>query len=262
MWKKGFHSFNMVDISPWPLLGSLSAWVLALGLVSFFWGQGVFLSLFGVCLLSIVSIQWWRDVIREGTYCGLHTSSVCKSLYLGVIMFIASEVMFFFSFFFGFFFVSLSPDVGLYCSWPPMGIEPLSCFSVPLFNTLLLLSSGVSITWAHHAIMSGKLREGIVGLVTTIILGVVFLYVQLKEYFETMFCLMDSVFGSLFFLMTGFHGLHVLVGLLFIIVSAWRMSAFHFSLEHNVGFEVCAWYWHFVDVVWLFLFVVVYWWGG
>nr|YP_010133505.1 cytochrome c oxidase subunit III [Campanulotes compar]AYD72938.1 cytochrome c oxidase subunit III [Campanulotes compar] len=261
--KSGFHPFHVVDLSPWPLVMSLSVFSLVLNLYHFLNLSGSVVWMIESFFSSIlVSALWWRDVIRESTFQGHHSEEVQKGLVLGVLLFICSEVMFFFSFFFGFLFSALCPDIEIGESWPPLGIEPLNFMMVPLMNTLILLSSGVSITWSHHSIMEGDWKNSLFGMVITVFLGFVFSFLQYEEYFSCSFTMADSVYGSFFFLMTGFHGIHVIVGVLFIMVSLFRILVGHFSKSHHFGFEAAAWYWHFVDVVWLFLFVTVYWWGS
>jgi len=164
-------------------------------------------------------------------------------------------------FFWAFFHSSINPTIEI-VQWPPAGIDVIGPWGVPLLNTVILLSSGATVTWAHHAIFTGNFRRTVEGLALTCFLGCFFLYVQLLEYAEAPFTIADSVFGSTFFLTTGFHGFHVLIGTIFLIVCLIRLYKQEFSREHHVGFESAIWYWHFVDVVWLFLFVVVYWWGG
>nr|WAO28624.1 cytochrome c oxidase subunit III [Goniodes dissimilis] len=263
LFKLGFHPFHLVDKSPWPFLMSVSLMEVAINLI----GVMASVSMYSHLVMSVVSCvlvtyQWWRDVIRESTFQGNHTSEVQSGLVLGVLMFISSEVMFFFSFFFGFFSSMLSPDVAIGCSWPPLGIQPLSFMMIPLLNTLLLLSSGVTITWSHHSLVGSSLTQSIWGLSLTLMLGVVFVGLQYIEYEESSFTMADSVFGSFFFMMTGFHGLHVIIGLMMIGVMTVRMLSLHFSPSHHLGFESAAWYWHFVDVVWMLLFISVYWLGS
>ena len=205
---------------------------------------------------------WFRDVVREGTFQGHHTKVVQKGLKMGMILFITSEVMFFFAFFWGFFHSSLAPTVELGSVWPPMGINVLNPWEVPLLNTAILLCSGVTVTWAHHALVAGSRSQALSGLFLTISLGVIFTMLQAFEYLEASFTIADSVYGSCFYMATGFHGFHVLVGTLFLAVCLFRLYNHHFTRQHHLGFEAAAWYWHFVDVVWLFLFVSIYWWGN
>jgi len=205
---------------------------------------------------------WWRDVIREGTFGGHHTKAVQNGLRFGMVLFIVSECLFFFAFFWAFFHSSLSPTIELGCVWPPKGIVTPDPWGIPLLNTVLLLSSGASVTWAHHAILAGNRSQALQSMILTVCFGVIFTAFQAYEYVELPFTISDSVYGSCFFLLTGFHGFHVLVGTLFLIVCTFRILAHHFTRFHHVGFEAAAWYWHFVDVVWLLVFLSVYWWGG
>nr|YP_010698155.1 cytochrome c oxidase subunit III [Brueelia nebulosa]WCF77116.1 cytochrome c oxidase subunit 3 [Brueelia nebulosa] len=257
------HSFHLVDKSPWPLIMSLSVFSLIANFFLWMSMNSTFLFT-SISFASFIMIlfQWMRDIVRESTYQGNHSSEVCSGLYIGIMMFIISEVMFFFSFFFSFFFLALNPDIEIGSKWPPCGIEPLEYYLIPLLNTILLLSSGVSITWSHHSIISSKYSQSIISLVLTVILGVVFMFFQYQEYMESSFSMADSVYGSIFFISTGFHGMHVMVGIGMILVSLKRIVSLHFSKSHHLGFEVASWYWHFVDVVWLFLFISIYWWGS
>nr|YP_010593059.1 cytochrome c oxidase subunit III [Aparapotamon gracilipedum]WAB69726.1 cytochrome c oxidase subunit 3 [Aparapotamon gracilipedum] len=256
------HPYHLVDMSPWPLTGSISALMLTTGLVKWFHQYNMNLLLLSFLATILTMIQWWRDVTREGTYQGLHSSVVMVGLRWGMILFILSEILFFFSFFWAFFHSSLSPSVEIGLYWPPLGIQPFNPFQIPLLNTTILLSSGATVTWAHHAIMEANYSQAIQSLALTIILGIYFTSLQAFEYMEAAFAIADSVFGSTFFVATGFHGLHVIIGTTFLFVCFFRLFNCHFSSNHHLGFEAAAWYWHFVDVVWLFLYIFIYWWGG
>jgi len=251
----------IIDQSPWPILAAIGAIIITTGLVKWFNAYSFYLILLGILCLLIISYQWWRDISRESTFQGLHTSVVLKGLKWGIILFITSEVLFFFSFFWAFFHRRLSPnfEVGLF--WPPTGITPFNPFNVPLLNTLILLSSGVTVTWAHHSLIEGNLSQYINRIILTVILGLYFTALQAYEYLEASFAIADSIYGSTFFVATGFHGLHVLIGTTFLVICLIRGTKLHFSQAHHFGFEAAAWYWHFVDVVWLFLYINVYWWG-
>lgn len=258
------HPFHLVDPSPWPLVTASAAFATTTGAVMYmhgYSGGGAFLT-FGLLFLVLSMAIWWRDVIREGTLEGQHTSIVQLGLRFGMILFIVSEVMFFFAFFWAFFWASLSPTPEIGSVWPPLGIEVLSAWEVPFLNTLILLSSGASVTWAHHAIVAGNRREAILALILTIAFAVVFTGLQLFEYTSASFSISDGIYGSTFFMATGFHGFHVCIGTAFLAVCLVRLIQYHFTKQHHFGFEAAAWYWHFVDVVWLFLFVTIYWWGG
>nr|AVW86089.1 cytochrome c oxidase subunit 3 [Levensteiniella iris] len=254
--------FHLVEYSPWPLTAAIGALLLTSGIAMWFHGYGMLCMTLGFLITILTMIQWWRDVIREGTYMGFHTSLVSKGLRWGMILFIASEVLFFFAFFWAFFQSSLAPTPELGCAWPPTGVYPLNPFAIPLLNTAVLLASGVSVTWAHHALIEGNRKEAIQGLTTTVILGMYFTVLQGMEYWEAPFTIADSVYGSTFFVATGFHGLHVLIGSSFLLVCLIRTSLHQFSSSHHMGFEAAAWYWHFVDVVWIFLYMCIYWWGS
>nr|AJW76348.1 cytochrome c oxidase subunit 3 [Cylindraustralia sp. HS-2014] len=256
------HPFHMVDYSPWPLTGAIGALVMVSGLAKWFHSFSMNLFIIGFIITILTSIQWWRDITREGTFQGLHTSKVTSGLRWGMILFIISEVFFFISFFWAFFNSSLAPNVELGILWPPLGIDPFNPFQIPLLNTAILLSSGVTITWAHHSLMEANHSQCMQSLGLTIILGIYFTILQAYEYIEAPFTIADSVYGSTFFVATGFHGLHVIIGTTFLSVCFIRHTMNHFSQNHHFGFEAAAWYWHFVDVVWLFLFVSIYWWGG
>lgn len=255
------HPFHLVNPSPWPLTSSIGAFLLTSGLVKWFHFFSIDLFLVGAVRIILSIIQWWRDVIRERTFQGLHTNKVQKGLQWGMVLFIVSEVLFFFSFFWAFFHSSLSPGLELGAQWPPSGINPFNPFNIPLLNTAILLGSGATVTWAHHRLLHKEHSEAVYGLSLTVGLGVYFTSLQAFEYIEASFSIADSVYGSTFFVATGFHGLHVIIGSTFLLVCLGRVFIAHFSSEHHFGFEAAAWYWHFVDVVWLFLYISIYWWG-
>lgn len=196
----------------------------------------------GLLVTALTSFQWWRDVSREGALQGLHTLKVIHGLRLGVVLFIVSEVLFFFSFFWAFFHRSLTPAIELGGTWPPTLIHPFNPFQVPLLNTAILLASGVSVTWAHHATTENLHSQAVQGLLLTVILGIYFSALQALEYVEAPFSIADSVYGSTFFVATGFHGLHVIIGTTFLLVCLTRLLLGHFSRAHHVGFEAAIWY--------------------
>ena len=256
------HSYHLVDESPWPLFSATGAFFLTSGLVKWFHaGRPTLLGAAGVVILLIM-YQWWRDVSAEGSLQGIHSSIVELGLRWGIALFIISEIFFFISFFWAFFHRRLAPSVLLGRIWPPQGISPFNPWQVPLLNTLILLGSGVCVTWAHHALIEGAHRSALWGLGLTCLLGGYFTCLQGLEYFEAKFTLRDRVFGAAFFIATGFHGLHVIVGSLFLRVSRLRIAKGKLRAQHHFGLEAAAWYWHFVDVVWLFLFLSLYIWGG
>nr|QLY89616.1 cytochrome c oxidase subunit III [Rachispoda cryptochaeta] len=256
------HPFHLVDYSPWPLTGAIGAMTTVAGMVKWFHQYDISLFTLGNIITILTVYQWWRDVSREGTFQGLHTYQVTIGLRWGMILFIVSEILFFVSFFWAFFHSSLSPAIELGASWPPMGIISFNPFQIPLLNTAILLASGVTVTWAHHSLMENNHSQATQGLFFTVLLGIYFSILQAYEYIEAPFTIADSVYGSTFFMATGFHGFHVLIGTTFLLVCLLRHMNNHFSKNHHFGFEAAAWYWHFVDIVWLFLYVSIYWWGG
>lgn len=256
------HPFHLLNPSPWPLTASIGAFIMALGAVQWFHDRGQKgWMLAGLAIVAVTAFLWWRDVVREARRDHAHTPAVRHGLRLGMALFIASEVMFFAGFFWAFFngALGVNPSVS---QWPPAGIEPLHTWSLPFINTLILLSSGATLTWAHHGVTTGNQRQSVLGLVITVALGILFLSLQMVEYGEATFKFTEGVYPSVFYMATGFHGFHVLVGVCFLIVCTLRAGKGHFTPGQHVGFEAAAWYWHFVDVVWLFLFVWVYWWGN
>ena len=246
------HNFHLVDYSPWPIITAFSVFYMLTGAVLYMHSfvLGTYLLPLGFLFVIASMGVWWRDVIREATFEERHTK------------FIISEIMFFFGFFWAFFHAALAPTVELGSVWPPVGIYAFNPWGVPLFNTLILLLSGATITWVHHSILVSNRIEIFLGFIFTLVLAVAFTSLQVMEYLEASFNISDSVYGSTFYMATGFHGFHVIVGTIFIAVAFWREYHYQFSSELHFGFEASAWYWHFVDVVWLFLFITIYWWGS
>nr|AYQ18950.1 cytochrome c oxidase subunit 3 [Leiochrinini sp. 2 ACP-2013] len=256
------HPFHLVDISPWPLLASLSAMTFMSSLIMLFHMNNTNMMMFSFMNLIIIMYQWWRDVSREASLLGIHTLTVTNGMRWGMILFITSEVLFFVSFFWGFFHNSLSPSIELGMNWPPQGILTFNPIQIPLLNTLILLTSGITVTWAHHSLMENNYNQAKISLIMTVLLGIYFSILQGYEYMESPFTIADSAYGSSFFMSTGFHGIHVIIGTTFLMICLLRHNNNQFSMKHHFGFEAAAWYWHFVDVVWLFLYVSVYWWGS
>ncbi|MBB4633469.1 cytochrome c oxidase subunit 3 [Sphingosinicella soli] len=259
------HDFHILPASPWPIIGAFTSLAMAAGAVGWMhdqaWGGWVFFLGFAGVLFTFYS--WWADVIREANS-GDHTPVVQLHHRYGMILFIASEVMFFVAWFWAYFDAALYPDTGEAVGgvWPPQGIEVLDPFVYPLLNTLILLLSGTTVTWAHHALIHGD-REGLKkGLWLTVILGFIFSCVQAYEYGHAAFGMAGNIYGATFYMATGFHGFHVIVGTIFLLVCLIRTYKGDFTPKHHFGFEAAAWYWHFVDVVWLFLFVAIYVWGS
>nr|UPL65590.1 cytochrome c oxidase subunit III [Leptocoris augur] len=256
------HPYHLVDYSPWPLTGSISAMTLTSGMILWFHKNEMYLFYLGVFITLLTMYQWWRDIVRESTFQGKHTIKVTEGLKLGMILFIISEIFFFISFFWGFFHSSLAPTIEIGMMWPPKGIKVFNPMEIPLLNTMILLCSGITVTWAHHSLMNGMHKETTKALLLTVLLGIYFTILQAYEYMEASFCISDSIYGSSFFMATGFHGIHVIIGTSFLLICLMRHINFHFSKNHHFGFEAAAWYWHFVDVVWLFLYISIYWWGS
>ncbi len=276
------HDYHIIDPSPWPLLSAIGAFVMAMGGIAYMrhLSGGSFkvfgaelanpwLFFVGLLIILFVFASWWGDTIKEA-HEGHHTRVVSLHLRYGMIMFIASEVMFFAAWFWAFFDASLYSGEAIQTAraaytgghWPPQGIEVLDPWHLPLYNTVILLLSGTTVTWAHHALLHND-RSGVVkGLALTVALGILFSFVQGYEYAHAPFAFKDSIYGATFFMATGFHGFHVLVGTIFLAVNLFRALAGHFKPEQHFGFEAAAWYWHFVDVVWLFLFACIYVWGS
>ncbi|WP_312469928.1 MULTISPECIES: cytochrome c oxidase subunit 3 [Brucella] len=276
------HDYHIIAPSPWPFLSSVGAFVLAVGGISWmryinngqlpFFGINLvtpWIFFIGLAIVLYCMYAWWADTIKEG-HEGHHTRVVALHLRYGMIMFIASEVMFFAAWFWAFFDASLFPNEVHQVmraeftggQWPPKGIEVLDPLHLPLYNTVILLLSGTTLTWAHHALLHKDRKGMITGLALTVVLGVLFSFVQAYEYIHAPFEFKDSIYGATFFMATGFHGFHVIVGTIFLLVILFRAMGGDFTPERHFGFEAAAWYWHFVDVVWLFLFFTIYVWGG
>lgn len=245
-------------MSPWPFVTGGSSLLMAASLVVWFKFHSLGFVLLSRGLICLLSFSWWVDVSREGVG-GDYSGVVIDGLKLGILLFIFSEVCFFAAFFWCFFHSSFTPVGELGNNWPPVGVFRFNPFQVPLLNTCILLRRGATVTWAHHILLGG----GEVGLplLFTCILGVYFSFLQGAEYYLSSFAIRDRVYGSVFFIATGFHGIHVLVGTIFLIICFVRLQKKQFSEWNHLGFELAIWYWHFVDVVWLFLFSCIYWWG-
>jgi cytochrome c oxidase subunit 3 len=257
--------YHLVDPSPWPIIGAVAALCTVLGIIfAAHFGNYVMLAIGAVLVLGTMFL-WWRDVLRESRAAGLHTPVVRLGLRYGMVLFIASEVMFFVGFFWAFFHYALYPEhvSGGTGVWPPAGVHTFDPWHLPFLNTMILLLSGTTITWAHHSLIHGNRRDLIRGLALTVVLGLSFTMFQVLEYSDAPFAFSGGgVYPGVFFLATGFHGFHVIVGTTFLLVCFLRANAGQFTPQRHFGFEAAAWYWHFVDVVWLFLFVCIYVWGA
>ena len=257
------HPYHLVDPSPWPALGAASAGILAAGAIMVFANQDRWWFILPGLVLSMTTMFfWWSDVRKEAQVDRAHTPAVQIGLRYGMALFIASEVMFFVAWFWAYFNAALFPTEQMGGIWPPEGVLTFDPWDLPFINTLVLLTSGTTVTWAHHALREGKREQLIAGLWVTIILGVTFTCFQIVEYAEAPFSFRDGIYGSTFYMATGFHGFHVLIGTIFLTVCLVRSYRGDFTPGQHFGFEAAAWYWHFVDVVWLFLFVSIYWWGA
>ena len=274
------HDYHILPPSPWPFMGAFAALAMAAGGIMWMHSQsyGGLIFYLGVSAVLATAYFWWRDVVREA-HAGDHTPVVSLHLRYGMILFIASEIMFFVGWFWAFFDFSLFPapievaggtvtnligqaGAAAAAQWPAKGIEVIDPFAFPLLNTLILLCSGTTVTWAHGALINGD-RDGLKkGLWATILLGLLFSSIQAYEYAHAPFAFKGTNYGASFFMATGFHGFHVLIGTIFLIVCLIRTYKGHFTPRQHFGFEAAAWYWHFVDVVWLFLFCAIYVWGG
>ena len=282
------HDYHLVSPSPWPFVGAVSAFILAIGAVNFMHHQSsaaaraklnlpadpmhmpaVMIMTLGFALVLYTMFMWWRDVIAEA-HAGDHTPVVGLHLRYGMLMFIASEVMFFVAWFWAFFDASLFAGEAKMVArvavtggiWPPKGTTIFDPFHLPLVNTLILLTSGTTVTWAHHALLNNDRKGLINGLIITVLLGLLFTGVQAWEYGHAQFTFTGNIYGSTFFMATGFHGFHVIIGTIFLMVCLYRAWKGDFTPTQHFGFEAAAWYWHFVDVVWLFLFAAVYIWAS
>lgn len=257
------HPFHIVDPSPWPITVSFGAFfrVRGLGLYRHAFTVGFTLLFFGLITVVITASLWWRDIVREATYEGHHTRVVQAGLRAGMVLFIVSEIRLFLAFFWAFFNAAFAPAPQIGAVWPPIGIEVINPWVLPLLNTLLLLTSGASLTWSHAALLGGYRVEARTGLVLTLIFATLFTICQGYEYVHAGFTIADGVYGSTFYRLTGLHGRHVIVGTIFLAVALVRRRRHHYTVGSHVGFECAAWYWHFVDVVWIFLFLAVYTWG-
>ena len=280
------HDYHLVNPSPWPIIGAIGGLTLAVGVIMYFISKKagdpqLWYVLPGLLLVIITMFGWWRDVIKEA-HEGHETPVVQLHLRYGMILFIASEVMFFVAWFWAYFDAALYPDEAITYArtrvlggeWPPIpskeaGVPGLGFFGhtfdpwgLPFVNTLVLLLSGTTVTWAHHAMLHNDRRGLIWGLACTIVLGVLFTALQAYEYAHAGFGFANHIYGSTFFMATGFHGFHVIVGTIFLTVCLFRAMQGHFTPKQHFGFEAAAWYWHFVDVVWLFLFTSIYVWGA
>lgn len=256
-----FNPFHLVNPRPWPILTSLGFMRFALGVVTIVQTFNCLPFLSSILILIFSSYLWGRDIHRESCFEGSHNKEVITGFKVGIIVFILSECFFFLGIFWGYFHLAESPSLEIGGVWPPTGIEPFDPKGIPFLNTVLLVSSGVSVTWSHHAIEKGEFKKRVISLFLTVVLGVTFTLFQLLEYYVARFTFSCSSYSSIYFIGTGFHGLHVLIGRVLLIICLFRFSSLSIRINRSVGFECSVWYWHFVDIVWFCLYLVFYWWG-
>jgi len=254
------HPYHIVDVSPWPILLSISMLSFAFTVVKWLnhLNPIVFVQ---ITLILLIAFQWWRDVIREAK-AGYHTHKVQKGILIGFLLFLISEIMLFSSFFWAFFHSSLAPNIELGVQWPPLGINAVNTWAIPLLGSTVLVASGFILTIAHHALINGNKTLSLWMTGITVIFGLGFIFLQYNEYLFGEVTISDSVYGSVFYMTTGLHAFHVIAGVLFLFVSFIRIFFDHFTTEHHIGYEFAIYYWHLVDVVWLLVFVIFYWWGS
>ena len=258
------HPFHLVSPSPWPIFTSFSLLTLTTSVVLTMQGFDVSQSFLNLGLIGLIASMslWFRDVISESTYQGFHTLAVQRGLNMGIGLFIVSEALFFLAIFWTFFHSALSPNIEMGAKWPPMGVESIIPYELPFLNTVILLSSGFTVTYAHHSVIRGNRSGALYGLVLSVMLAIYFTVLQGVEYTVSSFTISDSTYASCFFFGTGFHGVHVMIGTAFIAVGLWRVLAYHSTDNHHLGLESSLLYWHFVDIVWLLLFLSIYYWGS
>lgn len=257
------HPFHIVDTRPWPLINSFNLFNTVILSLFFFKSPepgNIYLITLRVLALIFTRFLWWRDICREGAYQGHHTFKVYQGIKISIILFISREVIFFFRFFWAYFHFSLSPEIEISNTWPPTNILSVNPFHLPFINSIILIRSGASVTWCHYSILNKKLFNSWLRLLLTISLGLIFTFIQGIEYLNINFSINDRVYGSVFFMLTGFHGAHVLIGTIFLIVNLLRIWKRQINNKHHFRLEAAAWYWHFVDVVWIYLYIFVYWW--
>lgn len=257
-----FNKYHIVTNRPWPVLSSFQIQSLIVTIISLIAKKNRKNAIaINFLFTSLIASLWWKNTITEAGKEGIHIKNTKKRIKIRMLLFISSEVLFFSRFFWAYFHAGTSPNIEIGQIWPPHKIESFNPINVPLLNTIILIRSGFSITWAHHEILEKSFLKGKKILFITCALGVYFTILQKIEYDQSRFCLNDSSYGTIFFIATGFHGIHVLIGTTFLIVNFMFMQIILLRNSQHVGFELAAWYWHFVDVVWLILYLSIYWWG-
>nr|AKM70097.1 cytochrome oxidase subunit III [Macropodaphis sp. YW-2015] len=254
--------YYILNLSPWPILMSFNSFNFLISNIMMMNFKFNSFFIINILIMILVSILWWRDIIRESTFQGNHNFYIMNLIKFSMILFIISEMFLFISFFWNFLHNSLAPSIELGLNWPPKNINFFNPLLIPLLNTIILLTSSFTITLTHLLMLNNNKKKTLNFLKMTIILSIYFLFLQIIEYKQAMFTFSDSVFGSSFFIATGFHGLHVIIGTLFLLINLLRMIKLHFSFMHHISFELSAWYWHFIDIIWLFLYMTFYWWNN
>nr|AKM70045.1 cytochrome oxidase subunit III [Eucallipterus tiliae] len=254
--------YFILNLSPWPILMSLNTFNLMISNIMILNFNMNMFFLSNLMLMIIISMTWWRDIIRESTFQGNHNYNIMNLIKFSMILFIISEMFLFISFFWNFLHNSLAPSIELGLNWPPKNIKFFNPLLIPLLNTIILLTSSFTVTLTHFYLLNNNKTKTIKFMNLTIILSIYFLFLQMLEYKQATFTFSDSVFGSSFYMATGFHGLHVIIGTLFLMINLIRMLKLHFSFIHHISFELSAWYWHFIDIIWLFLYMTFYWWNN
>lgn len=260
---KKFNSFHIVTLSPWPLIASIQISRLII-IVTFNNNNQIKtnnINLIEIVITFTIPTLWWKNTIKENNKEGTHHNKIIKGIKIGIIIFIISEVIFFISFFWAYFHSRTRPNIEIGQIWPPLSIKSFNPINVPLLNTVILIRSGFSITWSHHLILEKKINKSLKALKITLTIGVYFSLLQIIEYIQSEFSINDSSYGNIFFIATGFHGIHVLIGSTFILINIINIKKIFITNKQHIGFELSAWYWHFVDIVWLFLYLSIYWWG-
>jgi len=260
--KKINQPYFILNLRPWPILISINTFNFIIYNIIIINFKFNLIIISTIILILLISILWWRDIIRERTFQGNHNFYIINLIKLRIILFIISEIFLFISFFWNFLHNSLSPSIELGLNWPPKNIKFFNPILIPLLNTIILLTSRFTITLTHFYLLINNKKKSINFLIYTIILSIYFIILQRIEYNQATFTFSDSIFGASFFIATGFHGLHVIIGTIFLILNIIRIKKLHFSYLHHIRFELAAWYWHFIDIIWLFLYITFYWWNN
>lgn len=257
-----FNPFHLVTRRPWPLMSSIQIYrLIIITIFNNYIKTTKNINFISTIFLIAISFKWWKNINREANKEGLHIKKTIKGIKIGILLFILSEIIFFARFFWSYFHSRIRPNVEIGQIWPPIEVKTFNPINVPLLNTIILVRSGFSITISHHLLIENKYKNRKNILILTFLLGFYFSLLQIIEYKQAEFCINDSAYGTIFFIATGFHGVHVLIGSSFIFIITISIKKILITKKHHIGFEIAAWYWHFVDIVWLFLYLSIYWWG-